>query len=315
MDRTARTRLRTLGKTNAELVARHLVMAGRLLDTDPETAYEHAQAAARRAGRVDIVREGVAVTAYATARYAEALRELRTVRRLSGIDAHRPMEADCERGLGRPERALAIVAETDVSKLTEDDRVELAIVASGARADLGEHEAALMVLESALVERVADPALRSRLALVRAERLDELGRMEEAQVLRAEVGPEPIEEEEIVVHDLADSDEDETHADDEDGETAGSEPELEPESAAEPEPEPEPEPESEPESEPEPEPEVEPEPESESESEPEVEPEPESDAAPDSELEPAVAQGDDTTEDFEQGALDLGTGIDEEERR
>ncbi|WP_341360689.1 hypothetical protein V5H98_05855 [Georgenia sp. M64] len=291
LDRTARTRLRTLGKTNADLVARHLVMAGRLLDTDPETAYEHAQAAARRAGRVDIVREGVAVTAYATARYAEALRELRTVRRLSGIDAHRPMEADCERGLGRPERALAIVAETDVSKLTEDDRVELAIVASGARADLGENEAALMVLESALVERVADPALRSRLALVRAERLDELGRTEEAQALRAEVGPEPIDDEEIVVHDLAESDEDETHTADEDGESAGSEAEAE----------------------------LGPEPELEAELELELEPEPEPEAEAEAEAEPepavaGVAESDDTSEDFEQAALDLGAGIDKEER-
>ncbi|MDD9205146.1 hypothetical protein PU560_01535, partial [Georgenia sp. 10Sc9-8] len=101
LDRAARGRLRTLGKNNADLVARHLVMAGRLLDEEPETAYEHAHAAMRRAGRVDIVREAVALTAYATARYAEALRELRTVRRLSGIDAHRAVEADCERGLGR----------------------------------------------------------------------------------------------------------------------------------------------------------------------------------------------------------------------
>jgi tetratricopeptide (TPR) repeat protein len=313
LDRTARTRLRTLGKTNADLVARHLVMAGRLLDTDPETAYEHAQAAARRAGRVDIVREGVAVTAYATARYAEALRELRTVRRLSGIDAHRPMEADCERGLGRPERALAIVAETDASKLTEDDRVELAIVASGARADLGEHEAALMVLESALVERVADADLRSRLALVRAERLDELGRTEEAQALRAEVGPEPIDDEEIVVHDLAESDEDETHPDNDDGETTGSKPELEPEPALEPGTEPEPELEfeleAEPEAEPEPEPEPEPETETEPNTEPEAETEPESEPAV-----AAVAESDDTSEEFEQAALDLGAGIDEEDR-
>src|SRR5690625_4047481 len=105
LDRGARSRRRTLSKPNADHVARHLVMAGRLVDVDPEVAYEHAREAMRSAGRVDIVREAVALTAYATGRYAEALREVRTVRRLSGIDAHPAIEADCERGLGRPERA------------------------------------------------------------------------------------------------------------------------------------------------------------------------------------------------------------------
>jgi len=204
LDRTARARLRTLSKNNADLVARHLVMAGRLIDDDPATAYEHAQAAMRRAGRVDVVREALAVTAYATGNYAEALRELRTVRRLSGIDAHRPMEADCERGLGRPERALAVVAESDPASLSEHDRVELAIVASGARADLGETEAGLLVLESSLVGKVTRPELRRRLDLVRAERLEELGRSEEAGALREAAGPEPEPVEEIVVLDLAD---------------------------------------------------------------------------------------------------------------
>jgi hypothetical protein len=204
LDRTARARLRTLSKNNADLVARHLVMAGRLIDDDPATAYEHAQAAMRRAGRVDVVREALAVTAYATGNYAEALRELRTVRRLSGIDAHRPMEADCERGLGRPERALAVVAESDPASLSEHDRVELAIVASGARADLGETEAGLLVLESSLVGKVTRPELKRRLDLVRAERLEELGRSEEAVALRDAAGPEPEPDEEIVVLDLAD---------------------------------------------------------------------------------------------------------------
>lgn len=188
------------------MTARHLVMAGRLLDEDPETAYRHAQAAQRRAGRVDVVREALALTAYATGRYAEALRELRTVRRLSGVDAHRPVEADCERGLGRPERALALIAETDIGRLSEADRVELALVASGARADLGEHEAGLLVLEGKLMpRRIGDPALRRRLELVRADRLEELGRDEEAAAARAAAGPDPEEEaDEVLLFEVQD---------------------------------------------------------------------------------------------------------------
>lgn len=176
LDRTARARLRTLSKANAERVGAHLVMAGRLLDDDPEAAYQHAQAAVRRAGRVDVVREAAALAAYATGRYAEALRELRTVRRLSGVDAHRAIEADCERGLGRPERALALVAEAPAD-LEVEDRVELAIVASGARLDLGEPEAALSVLERAAA-LPAGPETRARIEEATHAVLVALGRAE-----------------------------------------------------------------------------------------------------------------------------------------
>ncbi|MBZ2194518.1 MSCRAMM family adhesin SdrC [Occultella gossypii] len=166
-------------------MARHLVMAGRLMDLRPEEAYEHAQAALRRAGRVDIVREAVALTAYATGNYAEALRELRTVRRLSGIDAHRAIEADCERGLGRPERALTLAAAEPSPDMTDVDRVELAIVASGARLDLGEAEAALLTLDTPVTAAVADPELKHRLDEARVEVLRALGREDEADALAA----------------------------------------------------------------------------------------------------------------------------------
>src|SRR5665647_1848943 len=132
LDRAARARLRTLAKDNADGVARHLVMAERLLDDDPEAAYAHAQEAVRRAGRVDVVREAAGITAYRTSRYAEALRELRTARRLSGSNEQVPLMADCERGLGRPERALAL-AEEHAGLLTPVAQIELAIVVSGVR--------------------------------------------------------------------------------------------------------------------------------------------------------------------------------------
>lgn len=204
LDRAARERLRTLTRENADSVARHLVVAGLSLDTDPESAYLHAKAAQRRAGRVDVVREAVALTAYATGRYAEALREVRTVRRLSGVDAHRAIEADCERGLGRPERALALTSAPEVARMPRADQVELAIVASGARLDLGEPEAALLALDSPVVAAVTDPDVRARIAEARAEVFEAMGRTEEAaQVLqRAGVSSEAGEDE-VVVIDLA----------------------------------------------------------------------------------------------------------------
>lgn len=201
LDKTARGSLRTLSKDNAEVVGRHLVMAGRLLDTDPELAYEHAQAALRRGGRVDVVREAAGLTAYRTGRYAEALRELRTVRRLNGSSEHLALMADCERGLGRPERALALAASPEAETLGVGDRAELAIVESGARADLGEYDAALAVLP---VVRVAGP-LATRVAQARAAVLEAAGRVEEAAEILAglDLDDDVALDEEIVVYDLA----------------------------------------------------------------------------------------------------------------
>ncbi|WP_168202708.1 hypothetical protein [Georgenia wutianyii] len=206
LDKAARSRLRTLSKLNSDWVAVHLVMAGRTLDTDPELAYEHASAAVRRAGRVDVVREALALTAYATGRYAEALREVRTVRRLSGVDAHPAIEADCERGLGRPERALAVIAEAKGRELSIEEAVELTLVESGARADLGEHDAALLVIDK-LLPRVREPEYRRRLMLVRADRLETLGRTDDAAEARAAAEAiAPQEEDDVVVLDLGDDD-------------------------------------------------------------------------------------------------------------
>lgn len=167
LDRAARAPLRTLSKLNADRVAEHLVAAGRLLDSDAELSYEHAQAAVARAGRVDVVREAAALAAYATGRYAEALREVRTVRRLSGVDAHRALEADCERGLGRPDRALAVLKGAP-EPASAGERLELALVEAGARLDLGEPEAARSVLDRLDVGGLDDET-QERLDEVREE--------------------------------------------------------------------------------------------------------------------------------------------------
>lgn len=191
-----------MSKDNAERVGRHLVMAGRLLEDDPELAYEHAQAALRRAGRVDIVREAAGLTAYRTGRYAEALRELRTVRRLNGSSEHLPLMADCERGLGRPERALALAVSPEAEGLSGVERVELAIVVSGARTDLGEYDAALAALPT--VRAVG--ALADRVAEAKAAVLEAAGRSDEAARIRAELSPDEVgaSDEQIVVYDLLD---------------------------------------------------------------------------------------------------------------
>jgi hypothetical protein len=200
LDRSVRSRLRTLSKDNADGVARHLVMAGRVLDEDPELAYAHAQAAVRRAGRVDVVREAAALAAYRTGRYAEALRELRTVRRLNGSDEHLPLMADCERGLGRPERAISLAAEESARSLPDELQVELAMVVSGARLDLAEPDAAVAALSTPVV-RAARGEQRVRVAEALVTALRAAGREDEADRLGATL-PSQEEVEEVLVYDL-----------------------------------------------------------------------------------------------------------------
>ena len=184
LDAESRRRLTTLSKENSERVARHLVYAGSMLDVDPELSYEHAQAAYRRASRVDVVREALGLAAYMTGRYSEALRELRTYRRMTDDYSHVAIEADSERGLGRSEKALAFISEIPLSRLDAESKIELALVASGAKADTGDSEGGLAVIEKLAVENFEED-LRARVELIRADRLEELGREEEAKELRA----------------------------------------------------------------------------------------------------------------------------------
>jgi hypothetical protein len=180
LDRTIRAELASLASMNADTVARHLVMAGRLLDDDPETAYLHAAAAAKRAGRVGAVREAAGLTAYRSGRYAEALSELRAARRITGDHSTLPVMADCERGLGRPERALEIAAGPEVANLDAAARVELLIVASGARRDLGQLDAAVLALQGPALRPHLRKPWSARLFYAYADALEAAGRVEEA---------------------------------------------------------------------------------------------------------------------------------------
>jgi hypothetical protein len=161
-----REALKGLGEDYADRVARHLAMCALLVDSDPELAYRHARTAADRAGRVAVVRETAGIAAYLTGRYAEAARELRTYQRLSGRRDHLAVIADCERGLGKPWRAIEIATSPEAKALTGADGVEMQIVLAGARADLGDYDAALAVLARA-GRATQDETCSRRLALAR----------------------------------------------------------------------------------------------------------------------------------------------------
>ncbi|WP_292900133.1 tetratricopeptide repeat protein [Microbacterium sp.] len=170
-------------------------MASRLIDEDPALAHAHALAASRSAGRVAIVRETVAITAYAIGDFALALRELRTHRRISGSDEQLPLIVDSERGVGRPDRALEEGRSVDRSTLPAAVRAQLAIAMSGARLDVGEPERALQELE--IPEADPDRAFEWSPALfaARAAVLEELGRDDEAAewFRRAEIAADALD--------------------------------------------------------------------------------------------------------------------------
>jgi tetratricopeptide (TPR) repeat protein len=181
LDRDVRMALSSLSSFTAKEVGRHLVMVGRLIDDDPEDAWQHALAARARAARIGVVREAAGLAAYRAGHYAEALAELRTARRLTGSDEHLPVMADCERALGRPERALAMAAVPEVGRLGVDQRVEMLIVEAGARADLGQRDAAVITLQVGLLDsRVRAPWV-ARLRSAYADALAAVGREAEAR--------------------------------------------------------------------------------------------------------------------------------------
>ncbi|GLJ61685.1 hypothetical protein GCM10017576_18150 [Microbacterium barkeri] len=254
----ARNELKTLSKENAERVARHLAMASRLIDEDPQLAHEHALAAVRHAGRIGVARETLAITAYANGDFALALRELRTQRRITGRNDNVALIVDSERGVGRPEKALEEGRAADREALDVAARVELAIAMSGARLDLGQTELALHELD--IPELDPDRAFEwsPGLFAARANVLEDLGRTDEAASWRrrAEVAEEALlahrgaDEDDFIFVDDTDTEAlpaEEEHAADDVASEQESASEQEPAAAPEPAEEPEPEPAEEPE--------------------------------------------------------------------
>ncbi|TWG21480.1 hypothetical protein FHX34_1031019 [Actinoplanes teichomyceticus] len=155
--------------------------AGQIIDEDSELALQHAVAARRLASRIAVVREAVGLAAYAAGDWTTAIAELRTYHRMTGNQSHLAELADCERALGRPERAIDLFRGADMAKLEKSGAIELLIVAAGARGDLGQHDAAVAMLQvkELTAEETADWAARLRYAY--ADALLAAGRREEAR--------------------------------------------------------------------------------------------------------------------------------------
>ncbi|EXU61832.1 hypothetical protein Z951_45030 [Streptomyces sp. PRh5] len=176
-----RQELMSLPKTLAEDVAKNLVMVAKLLDDEPERAYQYSRVALRLASRVAAVREAAGFASYTVGKYAEALAEFRAARRMTGNSELWPVMADCERGMGRPERALAMAGEPEVQKLDRAGQVEMRMVAAGARRDMGQADAAVVTLQSPELASNSIQPWTARLRYAYADALLAVGREDEAR--------------------------------------------------------------------------------------------------------------------------------------
>lgn len=180
----------SLGPAGIE-VCRQLVAAAIALDEgDRPAALRHADAARRRGSRLAAVREAAGVVAYRSGEYAAALKDLQAARRIGGSGALAVI-ADCERALGRPERALELARSPGADTLDTADRVELLIVTAGARMDLGQPDAAVATLRTPYLEAGSTQPWQGRLWTAYAEMLSAAGRESEATLWRRRAARHP----------------------------------------------------------------------------------------------------------------------------
>ncbi|KAB1977514.1 hypothetical protein F8144_41815 [Streptomyces triticiradicis] len=181
IDQDVRQELQSLPKGLAEDVSRNLVMVARLIDEDPEGAYAYSRIALRLASRVAAVREAAGFAAYANQKFSEALAEFRAARRMTGSVELWPVMADCERGLGRPEKALEMAGAPEVQKLDKASQVEMRLVAAGARRDMDQLDAAIVTLQSPELASNSVQPWTARLRYAYADALLAAGREGEAR--------------------------------------------------------------------------------------------------------------------------------------
>ncbi len=172
---------------------KQLIEAGDAFDAgDYERAIAPLLEAKTKAPRSVFVRELLGLAYHHLERWKEAARELSAYKRMSDRHNRDPELADCERALGRPEKAIEILADITDSSGTPrtpgahdlDDEVlsEGLIVAAGAMTDLGRHADAVKMLERGpLRPSGAVEPFHLRLWYALADALEEAGRRSEAR--------------------------------------------------------------------------------------------------------------------------------------
>ena len=181
-----------LGERRSSEVARRLVAAYVAADEgDIDTALGHVGVVRVVGARLAAAREAAGIIAYRCGRYDLASKDLKAARRISGRIDTLPVLADCERGLGRPERALELAASPEAGRLDLDGRIEMLLVASGARKDLGQADAAVLTLQVPELKAQHMQEWHYRLVAGYAEALADAGRAEEAEEWRRRAARHP----------------------------------------------------------------------------------------------------------------------------
>jgi tetratricopeptide (TPR) repeat protein len=129
--------------------------------------------------RLPVVREAVGIAAYHAGQWQTAIGELRAYHRMTGRQTHLALIADAERALGNPTKAVDIYRSADRDRMPPAEGIELLIVAAGARRDLGQHEAAVGMLQ--VPELSAEQPWAARLRYAYADALLAIGREAEAR--------------------------------------------------------------------------------------------------------------------------------------
>jgi tetratricopeptide (TPR) repeat protein len=186
LDKSVRFELQTLPESLQERVGRHLLAAEVALGQDDmDSALEHSRQAKKLAGRVAVVREANGTIEYLAGEYSAALNELRAVRRMTGNNDFVAIMADCERGLGRPEKAIEFLKSIPASQMSPETTIEALIVSAGARADMGQVDAALLMLNIGALTSLPPGDLRARMQEAYSVLLEQAGRAGEVQKWRS----------------------------------------------------------------------------------------------------------------------------------
>lgn len=188
--------IRLIAPHTQDLVKQYLAVAITAIESaEFDRAYDYAKEARNLASRLATVREIVGLSAYYAGKWAEALSEFKTYMRMTGDPHFLPIMADCERGLNRPERAIALSKSRNVQDLDAAGKIEMRIVVSGARRDLRQLENALAILEIPDLRSGRRTIEVARLRYAYAEVLLMMGRKIEARDWFVKASLADVEEE------------------------------------------------------------------------------------------------------------------------
>jgi tetratricopeptide (TPR) repeat protein len=148
---------------------------------DSGAAVSEASKAKVLSPRSPAVREVLGLALYGQGRWQEAVTELKAYRRFSGRADQNHVIADCLRALGKPQDAVPLAEETLRSKVPNEVKAEVVVVAASALADQGRYAEALAFLGRAKTRGDVSEPYTLRLWYVRGDILAKAGRRDEAE--------------------------------------------------------------------------------------------------------------------------------------